>query len=155
MQLKGELIMRNSEACVPAKGMWLSGEQLKQVSEIIARFMPEASGAIEGDPHGVLNAMQALQLALAEEAEIQARLEDDRPTPALIVHTVERTDDDRIYIGVNQLFDVRLNKTYEGVVVDIFPWEDKDAGESLGSTYAFDHEVAVEEDELEAAAHGG
>jgi len=52
---------------------------------------------------------------------------------------IEFVDTDRVYIRVCQNFDVRIVKTDEGIVIDVFPW-DKDS-DSLGSTYVFDNEV--------------
>ena len=51
-------------------------------------------------------------------------------------------DNDRAYIRVNERFDVRLVKTDEGIVVDIFAVKGDEAfGDALGSTYAFDSEA--------------
>ena len=55
-------------------------------------------------------------------------------------------DCDRMYMRVNELFDVRLVKTDEGIVVDIFTWES--TGDPLASTYAFDQEAIDERAEM-------
>ena len=65
----------------------------------------------------------------------------------LIVTDIERTASNRIYMTINGLFDIQLNKTDEGVVVDIFTVDC--ANDSLASTYAFDQEALDELEELE------
>ena len=52
-----------------------------------------------------------------------------------------------IYVMVDDKFDVRIVRTDEGLVVDIYPW---DGNEAVASTYAFDSDVEGEE-EAEAA----
>ena len=64
----------------------------------------------------------------------------------LIITDVMRTAPDRVYITVNGLYDIQINKTDEGIVIDIFSCNlEDDADESLGSTYVFDQEVMTEE----------
>lgn len=40
-------------------------------------------------------------------------------------------------------FDLHIKRTDEGIVVDIYDFQDELNGESLGSTYAFDSETLV------------
>jgi hypothetical protein len=54
----------------------------------------------------------------------------------------ERTDDDRAYIRINKIWDLRIVKTDEGVVLDLFAYGAN--GESLATTYAFDSEAKDE-----------
>lgn len=67
----------------------------------------------------------------------------DDPEPTIRVRDVEYTDHDRVYMIVNDIFDVKLVRTPEGLVVDIFPvGVDCDP---IASTYAYDNEC-VDED---------
>lgn len=60
----------------------------------------------------------------------------------LSIEDIEYMDNDRAYIRVNERFDVRIVKTDEGIVVDIFAVKgDEPFGDALGSTYAFDSEA--------------
>lgn len=69
----------------------------------------------------------------------------------LIITDVMRTAPDRIYLTINGVFDVQLNKTDEGIVIDVFSCNpEHDADESIASTYAFDSEVMTEEQYSEA-----
>lgn len=56
--------------------------------------------------------------------------------------TLEQTDDDRVYFRVGK-FDVRIKHEDEGIVIDVFPWDEEGfyTGDSLGSTYVFDAEA--------------
>lgn len=55
--------------------------------------------------------------------------------------SMEQTDEDRIYLGVGK-FDIRIVHTDEGIVVDIFPYEEGvTQGDPIATTYAFDSEV--------------
>jgi hypothetical protein len=47
-----------------------------------------------------------------------------------------------MYVMVDDKFDVRIIRTDEGIVVDIYPYDGMDA---VASTYAFDSEVEGEE----------
>ena len=49
-------------------------------------------------------------------------------------------DSDRIYMTVNDIFDLRIVRTDDGVVVDIFPKIDITAN-SIASCYALDPET--------------
>jgi len=66
--------------------------------------------------------------------------------PKLIITQVEWPeadgDEDRAYMRVNDIFDVRLIKTDEGLVVDIFPYGS--IGDTIATTYAFDNEALAE-----------
>ena len=69
----------------------------------------------------------------------------------LSITDVMRTAADRVYMKVNGVFDIQLNKTDEGIVIDVFSCNPQDnADESIASTYAFDNEVMTEE-QYEAA----
>jgi hypothetical protein len=59
----------------------------------------------------------------------------------------EQTDMDRMYLKVGP-FDVKLAKTDEGLVVDVYPWKEEGSDIVLASTYAFDSdaEAACEDD---------
>lgn len=65
-----------------------------------------------------------------------------------ITRTLEKTDDDRVYLKFGP-FDVRLVHTDEGMVVDIFPWREKDStdpvGDAIATTYAFESDCDPEE----------
>lgn len=58
--------------------------------------------------------------------------------------TLEQTDEDRVYFRVGK-FDIKVVHTDEGIVLDVFPWVEKDGasytGECLASTYAFDSDA--------------
>lgn len=56
--------------------------------------------------------------------------------------TLEQTDEDRVYFRVDK-FDIRVVRTDEGVVVDIYPWDEVGtyAGGAIASTYCFDTEA--------------
>jgi hypothetical protein len=73
-------------------------------------------------------------------------INEDNKSNVLVISELERTDDDRVYMRVNDHFDVKLVKTDEGIVVDIFAWGS--TGESFGSTYAFDQEAINEIEEF-------
>lgn len=62
----------------------------------------------------------------------------------LEIEDIEYTDVDRAYIRVEG-FDIRIIRTDEGIVVDIF--DPNDSGDMLGSTYAYDNELVGENDE--------
>lgn len=63
----------------------------------------------------------------------------------LTVDGLEYIDEDRVYIRVNEHFEVRIVKTDEGIVVDIFAVKGNDAfSDALGSTYAFDAEATLD-----------
>lgn len=65
------------------------------------------------------------------------------PEPTIKVTDVEYTDADRVYLTVNGIFDVKLVRTSEGMVVDIFP-----VGcdcDPIATTYAFDNECLDED----------
>jgi hypothetical protein len=56
---------------------------------------------------------------------------------------VEKDEEpNRMYVMVDDKFDVRIIRTDEGIVVDIYPYDGMDA---VASTYAFDSEVEGEE----------
>jgi len=60
---------------------------------------------------------------------------------------VEYTDVDRVYLAINELFDVRIIRTDEGIVIDVFPYSELvEVDEPVATTYAFDQEVMTEED---------
>lgn len=67
----------------------------------------------------------------------------DDPGPTIKVRDVEYTDHDRIYMVVNDIFDVKIQRTDEGIVVDIFPAGV--AADPIATTYAYDNEC-VDED---------
>lgn len=61
------------------------------------------------------------------------------------VSDIEYMDADRVYITINDMFDLRVVRTDEGIVVDIYPSDDAvQVDESLASTYVFDDEVTVD-----------
>lgn len=53
----------------------------------------------------------------------------------------------RMYVMVDDKFDVRIVRTDEGIVIDVYPY---DGMEAVASTYAFDSKVE-HDDEAEAA----
>lgn len=59
--------------------------------------------------------------------------------PKLKISDIEHTDEDRVYIRVNDIFDVKIVKTDEGIVIDVFPFGS--IGEPIATTYAFDSEA--------------
>jgi hypothetical protein len=60
---------------------------------------------------------------------------------------VEYMDNDRIYITINDLFDVRIVRTDEGIVLDVYPSDESVVvDEPVATTYAFDFEVKPEEE---------
>ena len=63
---------------------------------------------------------------------------------SLIITDVQRTAVNRIYMRINDLFDLQINRTDEGVVLDLFAI---DGNESLASTYAFDNEAMDDPDD--------
>ena len=76
----------------------------------------------------------------------------------LAITDVMRTAEDRIYLTVNGVFDLQIDKTDEGIVVNIFSMHpEHDADEPIASTYAFDHEVMTEEqwDEIQRVENEG
>jgi hypothetical protein len=52
-------------------------------------------------------------------------------------------DKNRFYVMVDDKFDVRIIRTDEGIVVDIYPY---DGLEAVASTYAFESEIDEQED---------
>jgi len=66
--------------------------------------------------------------------------------PKLEISKIEHTDDDRVYICVNEIFDVKIVKTDEGIVVDIYPWGS--TGDPIATTYAYDNEALEEMEEV-------
>ena len=59
----------------------------------------------------------------------------------------EYTEDDRVYINVNDLFDVCLIKTDEGLVIDVFARSADNLepyGEPIATTYCYDAEARGE-----------
>lgn len=63
----------------------------------------------------------------------------------LILGKPERTDTDRAYIRINKIWDLRIVKTDEGVVLDLFAYGSN--GEPLATTYAFDSDVQAERED--------
>lgn len=51
-------------------------------------------------------------------------------------------DQGRLYVMVDDKFDVRITRTDEGIVVDIYPY---DGAEPVATTYAFDADVERQE----------
>lgn len=87
--------------------------------------------------------------------DLQTILEDpstgDGGSNKLAITDVMRTASDRVYLTINGVFDVQLNKTDDGIVIDVFSCNPEDnADESIASTYAFDNEVMTEEQYAEA-----
>jgi hypothetical protein len=75
----------------------------------------------------------------------------DEGSNKLSITDVMRTATDRVYMKLNDVFDIQINKTDEGIVIDVFSCNpNDDANESIASTYAFDNEVMTE-DQYEAA----
>lgn len=68
----------------------------------------------------------------------------DMGEKSLIITDVQRTAANRVYMRINGLFDLQINKTDEGVVLDLFAI---DGDESLASTYAFDDEAMDDPDD--------
>ena len=88
-------------------------------------------------------------------SSLQQILEDpstaDEGSNQLVITDVMRTASDRIYLTINGVFDVQLNKTDEGIVIDVFSCNPEDyADDIIASTYAFDSEVMTEEQYSEA-----
>lgn len=88
--------------------------------------------------------------------DLQTILEDasyDEGDNKLIITDVMRTASDRIYMTVNGMFDLQINKTDEGLVINVFSTNpEQNADESIGSTWVLDSEVMTEEEWEEA--HG-
>jgi hypothetical protein len=65
----------------------------------------------------------------------------------------EEENPDRVYVLVDGLFDVRVIRTSEGVVVDVYP---KDGFETIATTYAFDTDARQpgEDDEEPGSTSG-
>jgi hypothetical protein len=60
----------------------------------------------------------------------------------LTLNNIEFMDDDRVYLSVNNLFEVRIVRTDEGIVIDVFPSDDSvQFDEPVATTYAYDNEV--------------
>lgn len=57
----------------------------------------------------------------------------------LTLTDLEFTDNDRIYMTVNGLFDVRIVRTDEGIVIDVF--SNLEEGDPIATTYAYDIEA--------------
>lgn len=55
-------------------------------------------------------------------------------------------DDDRMWFAVNDLFDIRVIKTDEGIVVDVFSKHLDVNHDAIATTYAYDQEALPEED---------
>lgn len=57
---------------------------------------------------------------------------------------IEKPEEDpnRMYVMVDDKFDVRLIRTDEGIVVDVYPY---DGFEPVASTYAFNSDVEQQE----------
>lgn len=52
-------------------------------------------------------------------------------------------ESNRLYVMVDGKFDVRITRTDEGVVVDVYPY---DGFEPVASIYAFESEIDAQED---------
>lgn len=91
-----------------------------------------------------------------QDYDLQRILEDaswDEGENKLIITDVMRTASDRIYMTVNGMFDIQINKTDEGLVIDIFSTNPvHDADEVIGSTWVLDNDVLTDEELGEA--HG-
>lgn len=153
---------QQNEATEPlASGVWLTDAQTERLRKVLSYLWEQEEAHFDEAPEEqreahIFNEVRALNEVLQQEALLKLRLRDGKPEPVLVVHALERPGDDRLEFGVNELFDVVLRKVDEGLVVDIFPWDPKyGCHELLGSTYAFDHEAVIEDDEPPSAAHGG
>lgn len=72
-------------------------------------------------------------------------VQTDAPDPDWkLTFTREGIGNDNAWITVDDLFAVNIIRTDEGLVVDIYPAQDTEANEPLGSTYVFEHEVACD-----------
>lgn len=55
---------------------------------------------------------------------------------------IEYMDTDCVYLSVNELFDVRIIRTDEGIVIDVYPFDELvEVDGPVATTYAFDSEV--------------
>lgn len=60
------------------------------------------------------------------------------------------TEDDRAWMLVNDIFDVRIIRTDEGIVIDVFKYTGPDDVhfDPIATTYAFDAEATENEEEV-------
>lgn len=70
------------------------------------------------------------------------RDEDVNAPNRINIKDIEYTDTDRVYIEVNDIFDVRIVRTDEGIVIDVFSIN---SDTSVASTYVYDNEVITDE----------
>lgn len=56
----------------------------------------------------------------------------------------ESTMEDRAWISVNETFDICIIKTDEGIVIDVYPFNDS-KWEPIATTYAYDAEAKEDE----------
>lgn len=130
-------------------GIWLSPENVAKLLRVVEYLYEteerhyEETPEDERDTH-IFEDVRGLDDLLQAEEQLLDSLKHGRANPGLYLNEVERVDDDSMHIGVNDLFDVRLVKTDEGLVVDVYPAHSTDA-EPCGSTYAFDDEVRRDE----------
>ena len=61
-------------------------------------------------------------------------------------------EDDRMYFTVNNLFDVKVVKTDEGIVIDVYTYGV--GNDPLATTYAFDVDARAEQTEADEADDG-
>ena len=106
--------------------------QNSYVLELLAMFDRESGSLLLDDSIGkayITNPMNPF-LHIDDEEEYKAK--------ELQIHDLEFTDKDRIYLGVNHLFDVKIVRTDEGIVIDVYPYGvDSDP---IATTYAYDNE---------------
>ena len=78
---------------------------------------------------------------LTELKRLRSELKGDDPVnpPKLCLGGVRRTDDDCVHIRLNDIFDLKIVKTDEGVVLDLLPVSGADA--SLATAFASDQEA--------------
>ena len=55
------------------------------------------------------------------------------------ISNVEFTDNDRVHFDVNDMFDVCIIRTDEGIVIDVYPVDE--LADPIATTYAYDNEV--------------
>ena len=75
--------------------------------------------------------------------------------PNLMLKNIEYMDADRVYINVNDIFDVKIVRTDEGIVIDVFPAPKlihHSGDEPIATTDAYDNEAFDPEKELQSSS---
>ena len=127
--------------------MRLSNQRFQQISDIINAPRGVIGNTLDDSNRAEVAVELLEELTTLRDILSGAEVIAGFSGNALVIDEIERTEEDRVYLRLNKHFDLKITKTDEGVVLDIFSWDS--SGDSIASTYAFDQEAIDEIEEPE------